>query len=109
MAKIIGPLMSLAASGSFGKMLTFRQTRHGSIAQLPPIPSGPPSINQSFERERFAAALHAWRGLDQPTKDAWHGRGTIFKRQPVILFCSEYLQQRCSPPDLPQLPSISGI
>jgi hypothetical protein len=107
MAKVRGPLMSVAASGRMGLFLTFRQTARGSVCQLPPIPRSSPSVPQQIERQRFAAALRAWRGLDALTKARWETRGMIFRRQPVILFVSEYLMQRCEPPALPMLPSIS--
>lgn len=108
MAKVTAPLMSVSASGTVAKLITFRQTGAGSICQLPPIPRKPPSQPQQAERARFAAALHAWRDLDQQTRDIWSARGIVFARQPVVLFASEYLLQNCQPPRLPLVPSPTG-
>lgn len=105
MAKVRAPLFSVAASGTIGKKLTYRQTAGGSICQTPPIPTGDPSAAQTEERQRFAVALNSWATLPTATKEQWQGAALTLGHQPVMLYTREYLLQRVQPPALPMIPA----
>lgn len=72
MAKVIGPLMSLAASGSIGnKALVFRscnRTQH--VYSFPSTPT-PISPAQLFQQGRFRIANLYWQALSTQEKQAW--------------------------------------
>lgn len=71
MAKLIGPLHSLAASGTIAGTLTVLSQFGTHIAKKKPSPGGQPSAAQLARRATYRAACNQWRQLSQPDKAAW--------------------------------------
>jgi hypothetical protein len=105
MAKITGPLFSIAASGRIGPVLCFRTANSRTTAIRAPIPSGGPSPPQIAERARLATCATAWRGLDDDTRSLWDAFALTELRNPWISFSREYILQQCAAPALPLIPA----
>jgi hypothetical protein len=61
MAKVTGPLMSMEASGTFGKTLTFGNRLGSNVVRKRVVPSNPRNAGQTAARnmQRVAAAIQA--------------------------------------------------
>ena len=55
MSKVLGPLLSLSASQTFGKTLTYGNWKGVNTVRLKSNPSNPKTINQMTNRGFFAA------------------------------------------------------
>lgn len=67
MAKVTGPLLSLSASQTFGKTLTFSNWKGINTARLKSNPSNPKTVNQQTNRAYLAAGGKIAKAID-PTK-----------------------------------------
>ncbi len=127
MATVRAPLLSLAASGSVGKLTIseLRQHRaavaaarnHGHVIRHKPRkPRRPPSAAQLAHRTKVKAAALAWKAMPAPTKAQWKAKGiTVFaaSRRGVAfkllhgyaLFLTEWITQNITAPALPLLPA----
>jgi hypothetical protein len=104
MPKVKGPLFSVQASGEFVGLMEFRTTPNGAIvAGVKAKPKGR-SAAQQQQAARFAVAVEAWRGLPQPTKDAWKVAAAPAGMSGYQLFISEHQGQNIQPPALPAIP-----
>lgn len=78
MAKVRGPLFSLDARGQFGDALLFRGGTHRTHVYQPAdrsrINQQPASTQQATVRQRFGAAVAAWRALAAPERAEWNTR-----------------------------------
>lgn len=70
MAKVIQPLMSLAARGKAG-ILVFNQWRSFNTVKLLKSPTQPNTAAQLSRRAVMKAAAGAWSALTQEQRDAW--------------------------------------
>jgi hypothetical protein len=105
MAKITAPLFSISASGTIGKKVTFRATKHGNRAGKPPVPSPSATIPQQFNRQQMRDAAVTWYLLDQPDRDEWQLYGAPVDRSGWVAFFTEYVIQQCQPPEFPLVPA----
>jgi len=72
MAKVQGPLMSLKATGTFGKTLTY-QGRAGSTAVfLPKTPYDPKSVAQVAHREYVKRGIYYWHTMGALYQTLWN-------------------------------------
>ena len=62
MAKITGPLLSLGASGSLAKTLTYSKWKGRLYARRHVIPANPQTVAQTLTRDIFAAMSSYWKG-----------------------------------------------
>ncbi len=97
MAKIRGPLFSVAAAGSIGKKLTFRATRRGAVAQRHSAPTGAPTALQAEAHQLFRTAAQRWQALTQEELDHWLTAAMQHGISARHLFTREYCIQR--PPE----------
>jgi hypothetical protein len=71
MVCLVGPVMSLSATGNFGKSLNFVQTPYGAVVRVKKrafIAPGPKwYVNQAF----FNAATLRWAGFSAVQQNAW--------------------------------------
>ncbi len=71
-AKVTGPLMSISASGSIGKSLTYGQWRGVQWVREWFTPANPQSTKQTNVRTAWDLAVAEWTGtLTQQQKDAY--------------------------------------
>jgi hypothetical protein len=105
MPKLQGPLFSLGASGSIGKTLVFRKTRHGLTVQRWSKPTDPATDAQLPYRAYWSAARDAWRALEAADRATWQQCATSWSLPPFTLFAREYILQRITAPNLPLIPA----
>jgi hypothetical protein len=130
MAKIAGPLFSIAASGSVGNV-TFSASQAGAspiagqsskthIARSKPRPSSwPASSDQLAMRSKCRSAAAAWQSLSALDKSKWTALGYTTHRAgqgatPINCkngwpkFLQEYIIQHVVSPSTPLLPASYG-
>lgn len=104
MAKVKGPLFSVAASGKFNGVMEFRAGATQTTVHGPRAKGGPRSAAQLAQSLRFGNAVAAWKALDEAGKAAWKTAGAAAGMTGYQLFISEYQTQNISPPGLPTVP-----
>lgn len=105
MAKIQGPLFSVSAAGTVGKVLQFRRLRGCAVVSFPTVPAAPPSAPQIAERARCSDAAAAWRDLGDDERYLWIALATTHNLNPWLEFFREWQRQRIVAPALPELPA----
>lgn len=86
MARVIGPLMSLSASGTLAGTLTFQC---GSVIKKKIGEDKDPPLyaDLNFQQKLFRLAAKIWsRDLSQSTKDLWRKAAIVSYLKPVCLF-----------------------
>jgi len=75
MPKVFGPALSLSASKSFGKILTFQKRPSGHAVYPYSKPGGRepymPSAAQKAQRAGIAGLVSQWKALSQALKNSW--------------------------------------
>lgn len=104
MAKTHGPLFSLAASGSIGKVLTFNQGAHVQVARRSPRSTAPPSVPQIDYRNRCRAASAYWRAMPAAEKTEWSDVAALTGRPVFAKYLLEWISQAATPEQPPLLP-----
>ena len=104
MAKVKGPLMSLAASGIFENLMEFRTgqnrtTVHGRRSK--PDHRSPAQIAQMT---RFQDAVGGWQGLGSEQKATWKTAAQGKGMTGYQFYVSEYQTQNITPPGQPTPP-----
>lgn len=127
MATARGPLLSIAASGSVGKLTFSELAQHRAavaaarghshiIRRKPRRPKTGPTAAQLAQRARIKAAALAWKTLDANTQARWKAKGiTVYAASRnglafrllhgYALFMTEWITQNITAPALPLLPA----
>lgn len=71
MALVHGPLMSLDASGTIGKAITYTKWKGRNVVRERVIPANPKSGAQVGRRAMFAFLTQNWAGLTAAEKASW--------------------------------------
>lgn len=71
MVKVYGPMMSLDASGTVGKAITFSKWKGRNYARERVIPANPKSGAQVGRRAMFTFLTQAWNAIIAGTKATW--------------------------------------
>jgi len=100
MAKVTNPLMSIAAAGSIGSMLTFSTTTSSQVAKRMSAPAKRTSTAQQARRALYLDAVSAWNALTDTEKTAYSEAAEPLK----ITGYNMYLSQHIAPP-----PSVGTI
>lgn len=74
MAKILGPLHSISAAGSFGPRLTFSNRKSGQQVRIQKAQVYTPNTAQQTAREAYAAAYAGWNDLSDEEKQEYKDR-----------------------------------
>lgn len=77
MALVTGPLMSMSATGSVGKALTFSNSKGAPVARGYKVPSNPNTAAQQAQRALMSAAVAGWKNLQSLAKTAWNLRASL--------------------------------
>ena len=76
MSKVIAPLMSLSASKTLKKTLTFQERKSGSVVYKHTKPGDinpfTPSVSQQTQRSRIADLVSEWQALSDAEKKLWN-------------------------------------
>lgn len=89
MAKVL-PVNGFVLSGTIGGV-TFCRRGDGVYARAHVVPRDPRTPAQRGQRERFHAAVAAWRALPEPEKEALRVRAAREGRTGYHLFLAELL------------------
>jgi len=75
MAKVVGPALSLDASKSLKKTVTFQRRSSGNVIYPFQKPGGRapfvPSAGQNTQRALIGSLVAQWQALSQSAKDVW--------------------------------------
>lgn len=77
MALVTGPLLSMSASGSVGKAITFSNAKGAPVARGYKVPSNPNTAAQQAQRAFMAYAVAAWKALSSDAKTAFNLRASL--------------------------------
>lgn len=72
MAKVQGPLLSLSASGTLGRTLTYQGRPSGTAVFLPKTPYDPKSGGQLGIREYISLGINYWHQMSTAYIAAWN-------------------------------------
>lgn len=102
MAKVSGPYFSCAASGQVGEAFQVRGNRYGHHCYRPRPRNqqnqGPASPRQAAQRSIYAAALAAWRSLEEDARNEWNSRALCHTQQ--VSGWAIFFQSRARPAGL---------
>lgn len=72
MARVVGPFMSVDASGTAYDLITASIWKGRNYVRGFFRPTNPKTANQKAQRELMAAAVAAWQALYSGTQDEWN-------------------------------------
>lgn len=104
MADVIGPCLSVSASGRVGG-LEFKRMGNGKhqVIQARRAPKTR-SAAQDNQAARFKASSTAWSSLTSGQKAAWKAAATTAGTIGYRFYLSEYMNQGIVPPNQPTIP-----
>lgn len=88
MARVTGPLMSMGASGTVGKALTFGKWKGRPWVREWFTPENPKTAKQVNVRKALTLLIASWQALAQGNKDAWDTYATPFNMAGVNKYVS---------------------
>lgn len=103
MAKVKGPLFSIAATGEFRGM-HFRTGSGNTTVAGPRETSTPRRPAQVAQSERFKTAITGWNALDDTAKAAWKAAAANTGMNGYQLYVSEFIHQAITAGANPILP-----
>lgn len=104
MAKVTGPLFSLAAHGTYRGQLVFRTDANGTRVSKPLTITKPRSLGQQQVAQNVADMALTWTALSAPDKSDWAVCGATFGLTGYQLWWREWFLQGSSigtPPVIP--------
>jgi len=104
MARVKGPLMSLAASGVWDGSIEFRSGNGKTMAAGTRKRKAERSAAQLAQSAKFTQAIVVWRSLDSGTRQAWKTASQLTGLNGYQFFLAEYSAQNINPPGLPIVP-----
>lgn len=93
MARVTGPLMSVDASGTYGKALVFAKWKGRNYVRERVIPSNPRSASQTGVRSMMSYLSQLWYGLAALTKATWDDMATTKEISAFNAFVGENLSR----------------
>ncbi len=87
MVKLRGPMMSLAASGSLGKKLTFGKALGRPYARRLVIPGNPKTGGQISIRQMIKFLSQQWAGQSSVAQQSWQALADSNKIAPYHAYC----------------------
>ena len=94
MAKITNPLMSISATGTIARKITFSGSTGGTRAFLRPTPKG---TGTPAHKSRYSDGCAAWQLLSPAEKAAWSETGEPRRLNGFQAFMSAWLLETPSP------------
>ena len=106
MAKVKGPLLSLGASGSVGKSMTFGKWKGINTVRIASTPANPNTAAQQAQRSTFQLAVASWKAQDAADQLTWTNRAKALglSMSGFNLYVREYIAQGIVDPAVPTLP-----
>jgi len=104
MVDVVGPLFSLAASGTFRKSLVF-STRNGkTVVSSTPVTSIYRSPEQELHTEKIKEMSAVWRSISPNNKILWATDATSYDGNGYRYFWAEWFLQSSTTANPPVLP-----
>lgn len=100
MARLTGPLMSLGASGTIAKTLTYGDWKGISYARTRVVPANPQSISQTQTREVFAFLQEYYKFAPAIAREPWIAAVTGIPMTTINLVLSKNVSQLRTQTDL---------
>lgn len=111
MARVIGPLMSLSASGSVANTVTFASWKGRDYARTYFIPQNPSEPKQVNVRSAMTLLVAKWQTLNEEAQTAWNEFAVSFKMSGFNQFIKrgmlEYISQ-LGTEDPPTVVAVTG-
>lgn len=107
MAKTKGPLFSLSASGTIGKLISFRMGKTGPEVTKKPHPKTQPSEQQAIERQRMKDARAGFLTLSGEDLTNWQALATVKNRPTWNVFFQEWQRQQVEAGQMPLIPDAT--
>jgi len=104
MVKVVGPLFSLSASGTFRREITFSAVNGNTIASGVPKRKNQRTPAQQAQANSVAAMSSAWSAMSETEKQLWKDCGQTYNKTGYKLFWSEWFLQNVSQGNNPVLP-----
>ena len=89
MARVTGPLMSMGASGTIGKALTYGKWKGRAWVREWFTPENPKTALQVNVRTALTLLIAEWQGEDQATMDKWNTYAEPFNMAGVNKYVSK--------------------
>jgi len=105
MPKLTGPLLSLRASGSVAKNLTYSERKTGSLARWQKKQKDVLTSERVEWRARFLQAVAAWHALTENEKEVYNEEAERLTMTGYNLFLKKYL----SAPPIVFFPAYYGV
>ena len=96
MAKVTGPLFSLAASGTYRDELVFKTNSLGTYVSKPAAPPRIRSLGQQQTSQKVSDLSVTWSALAPATKTIWAVCGATFSLTGYQLWWREWFLQGSS-------------
>jgi hypothetical protein len=104
MAKIQGPLCSIAASGTLGKIVTFQMSGGISTGRRKPEQRTAASQRQGEQRQRGRECAQAWATLPVQERSEWGAVAALSGLPPFAKFLLEWQVQQVQGGAKPHIP-----
>lgn len=88
MVKVTGPMMSVTASGKFGKVMVFAIWKGIAYVRMLVTPANPNTDSQIAFRSMMKFLSQIWDGLTAGNKATWNGLAEVEGYSPFNGFCS---------------------
>jgi hypothetical protein len=87
MVKVSGPMMSMDASGSLGKVAVFAKWKGRNYVRKLVIPANPKSVLQVSVRAMMRFLAQGWVGIDPTPQGTWEDLADAAQISPFNAFC----------------------
>lgn len=110
MVKLTGPLISIEASGTLGKLLTYNQQPRGTTLRKKPQPKHPRTGAQVAVQSALTFVTQQWSSLNQAEQDTWDDPIFVDAVSPYTNYVKFNCQRirRLLPPIVEYSPDIYG-
>jgi hypothetical protein len=105
MARVVGPLYSVTASGTLGKNLTFLPGVTTHTVRFKPSRPLNRTTAQQLHGARVADCRASWRQQSPATRTDWSARAVFMHLTGPALWFREWFSQNIYPPSTPAIPA----
>lgn len=93
MVKLIGPMMSISASGKFADTMVFARKGGTAYARQRVVPFNPKSAAQTGNRALMSFLTKAWAGISANDKATWQALADSMSGQPFNAYIASNMSQ----------------
>jgi hypothetical protein len=104
MVDVVGPLFSLAASGTFRKAIVFSKRNGKTVVSAPPITNVERSPEQILHTTKIREMSGVWKAITPASKILWTINATSYDGNGYRYFWAEWFLQNSTTANPPVLP-----